>query len=87
MVFEFTIKPIHSFIIISVSSDPLNVEIVERKVKITKSWISWKWKEFFRWNKNHKNLLAKYKKIENTSFKFDNSSVKSVGYHFVGAFQ
>ena len=23
------------------------------KVKITKSWIFWKWKELFRWNKKH----------------------------------
>ena len=46
-------KSIHDVIIIPVSSDPLNLETVERKEKNPKNQISQERKELFRQNKNH----------------------------------
>ena len=40
IIFDNLYKPIHDVIIIPVSSDPVNLEAVERKGKNTKKWTS-----------------------------------------------
>ena len=42
-------KLVHIVIIISVSSDPMNLETVKSKEKITKKTISWEPKELAKW--------------------------------------
>ena len=52
-------KPIHDNIIIPVSSDPLRLETVERKGKITTKVLSREQKYIFRWNKKHFFIICK----------------------------
>ena len=44
---------VHNVIIISVLSDPMNLETVESKEEITKNWSARESKELSKWNKDH----------------------------------